>query len=205
MRRLHALFVVAFIAISLTLVGCGLGGKAPAGPGPGEVAMLYLNALKGDAAGLRAYNPGTTWDDAVLDSTNDATLDALGISPTDEQRAELTQATKAGLSKVEASVVDEKVKDGIATVTLSIRGIDLASSFTEQLEAIDASKVTAKTKAQVYSQALTKAWAQAPLVAEPVEVDMVLTFPPGLASSAKWTPKATDGARQIIQALVKTS
>ncbi len=77
----------------------------------------------------------------------------------------------AGLSKVEFTVIDEKVDGENATVTVALRGLDLSSSLETQFATIGG-QVTDDTADKTVVAILDEAWRKAPLVPEPTEVDM---------------------------------
>lgn len=214
------------VTMSLVLTGCGTGpanpvtsGSASAGaasPGAGtasapagelsagQVALLYMDALRGDTAGLKAYNPDTAMNESAFDGVNTGTLKSLGVTPTEEQNQRLAQAKRTALARVETEVVKESVTGSTATVTLAIRGIDLIGSFRTHAASIDKSKVTEVTKAATYVDVLVRAWNDAPLVEKATSVDLVLTYPPGVTSGGVWVPDAA-GAKALIQAFVKVT
>lgn len=185
------------------------GASAPATPVAGQpsasqVALLYLDAFRGNVAGLKAYNPNSSASEAVFAGINKSTLTSLGITPTDQQSQQVAEAMRRGLAKVEATVVKETpVADG-TSVTLSIRGIDLAGSFRKTTGAIDKAKLTEANKAETYVDALATAWQDAPLVDQATNVELLLTYPPGVKSGGLWVPDPGSG-QAISKAFVKAS
>lgn len=136
------------------------------------------------------YNPDTEiTEEGVFGSANATLLEVWGVSPTAEQEAQVTEAMLAGLSKVEFSVVDEKVDGESATVTVAIRGIDMASSLKTQFETIGG-QITDQTEDEDIIALLDKAWREAPLVPEPANVDMPFTA----VSDGRWIAGAEGGA-----------
>lgn len=169
-----------------------------------QVALLYMDAFRGDVTGLKAYNPNTSATGHPFDGINRATLKALGVTLNDEQNQLVADATKVGLGTVETKVVKETVNGNTATVTLAIRGIDLAKSYQQRVGAIDKTTLTEANKAATYAKALAASWAEAPLVAKASEVDMILNYPPGVESGGKWVPDPASG-KTVVNAFVKTS
>ncbi|MGB7964613.1 MAG: hypothetical protein WCF12_16850 [Propionicimonas sp.] len=168
------------------------------------MALLYMDALRGDVTGLKAYNPNTSATGRSFDGINRATLKTLGVTLNDEQNQQVAEATNTGLSTVETTVVKERVNDSLATVTLAIRGIDLVKSYQQHVGAIDKTKLTEANKAATYAKALAASWAEAPLVAKASNVDLILNYPPGVTAGGKWVPDAASG-KAVVNAFVKTS
>lgn len=173
-------------------------------PTASQVALLYMDAFRGDLTGLKAYNPNTAATGTSFDGINQATLKSLGVTLNDEQNQLVADGTKAGLATVETKVVKETVNGNTATVTLAIRGIDLAKSYQQHVGAIDKTKLTEANKAATYAKALATSWAEAPLVAKASDVDMILNYPPGVESGGKWVPDPANG-KAVANAFVKTS
>jgi len=141
-------------------------------------------------SGLKQHNPDTEFtEEGAFGSVNPSMLEAWGISPTAEQEAQLTEAMLAGLSKVEFTVVDEKVDGKSAAVTVAIRGIDMSSSLDTQFETIGG-QITDDTEDEAIIAVLDKAWREAPLAPEPTNVDM-----PFIAvSDGRWIADPQGGA-----------
>lgn len=173
-------------------------------PTASQVALLYMDAFRGDLTGLQAYNPGTSASGDSFAGINRATLKALGVTLTEEQQSLVTDATRTGVSKVETTVVKEQMDGSTATVTLAIRGIDLLASYKQHVAAIDQTKLTPANRPGTYATALAASWEEAPLVEKASTVDLVLTYPPGVTSGGKWIPDAASG-KAIASAFVKTS
>lgn len=169
-----------------------------------QVALLYMDAFRGDVTGLKAYNPNTSATGHSFDGINQATLKALGVTLNDEQNQQVAEGTMTGLATVETKVVKETANGSTATVSLAIRGIDLAKSYQEHVGAIDKAKLTETNRAATYAKALAASWAEAPLVAKASEVDMILNYPPGVESGGKWIPDPASG-KTVVNAFVKTS
>jgi hypothetical protein len=169
-----------------------------------QVALLYMDAFRGDVTGIKAYNPNTSATGNSFDGINQATLKSLGVTLNDEQNQQVSDGTKKGLATVETKVVKETVNGSTATVTLAIRGIDLVKSYQQHVGAIDKTKLTAANKAATYAKALAASWAEAPLVAKASDVDMILNYPPGVVSGGKWVPDPASG-KTVVNAFVKTS
>jgi hypothetical protein len=176
--------------LAAAVAGCGTTEQASDGPSPSDVAVLYLDAMRGDVAGLKEHNPDTEiTEEGVFGSANQSMLEAWGVSPTAAQEAQLTEAMLAGLSKVEFTVVGEKVDGESATVTVAIRGIDMASSLDTQFETIGG-QITPDTEDAAIIAVLDKAWREAPLVPEPTDVDMSFTA----VSDGRWIAEPQAGA-----------
>ena len=191
MKRVARLSTLS-IAVLLTFIvaGCGTAEQASESPSPGDVAVLYLDAMRGDVSGLKGYNPDTEFtEEGVFGSANQGMLEAWGVSPTAEQEAQLTEAMLAGLAKVEFTVVDEKVDGDSATVTVALRGIDMSSSLETQFATIGG-QITPDTEDDAIIAVLDKAWREAPLVPEPTDVDMSFTA----VSDGRWIVDAQAGA-----------
>lgn len=219
---------MAVLGLALALTACGgapastgVGSTAPTGVASSgaasssaattvqeltasQVALLYMDAFRGDVTGLKAYNPNTSATGHPFDGINQATLKALGVTLNEEQNQQVADGTKAGLATVETKVVKETANGNSATVTLSIRGIDLAKSYQKHVGAIDKAKLTEANKAATYAKALAASWAEAPLVAKASEVEMILNYPPGVESGGKWVPDPASG-KTVVNAFVKTS
>ena len=170
---LPTLLVVVILAVAIA--GCGTAGQESTELSPREVAPLYLEAMRGNVSGLREYNPDTEiTEEGVFGSANQTLLSLWGVSATPEQEAQLTEAMLAGLSQVQFTVVDEEVDGKNATVTVAIRGVDMASSLETQFETIGG-QITDQTEDETILTLLDKAWREAPLVPKPVTVDMPFT------------------------------
>ncbi|NLT36263.1 MAG: hypothetical protein GXX83_10265 [Gaiellales bacterium] len=170
---LPTLLVVVILAVAIA--GCGTAGQESTELSPREVAPLYLEAMRGNVSGLREYNPDTEiTEEGVFGSANQTLLSLWGVSATPEQEAQLTEAMLAGLSQVQFTVVDEEVDGKNATVTVAIRGVDMASSLETQFETIGG-QITDGTEDETIIALLDKAWREAPLVPEPANVDMPFT------------------------------
>ncbi len=186
--RLSTLLIALLLAAAVT--GCGTAEQASEGPSPSDVAVLYLDAMRGDVSGLKEYNPDTELtEEGVFGSANQSMLETWGVSPTAEQEAQLTEAMLAGLSKVEFTVADEKVDGESATVTVAIRGLDMSSSLDTQFETIGG-QITEDTPDAAIIAVLDKAWREAPLVPEPTTVDMTFTA----VSDGRWIADPQAGA-----------
>lgn len=198
MRRPARLFTPLIALILAAIVtGCGSGAPSSAPPAgaesgtaaeaskelsPSDVALLYLEAMRGNVSGLKEYNPDTEiTQEGVFGSANPSLLETWGVSPTAEQEAQLTEAMLVGLSKAEFTVVDEKVDGESATVTVAIQGIDMSSSLATQFEKIGG-QITDDTEDEAIVAVLDKAWREAPLVPEPSTVDMMFTA----VSDGRW-------------------
>ncbi len=226
--RRPAAALATVLAAMLTLTACGgspastvVGSAAPSDTAPSsaaassaaptaqeltasEVALLYMDAFRGDVTGIKAYNPNTSATGNSFDGINQATLKSLGVTLDDEQNQQVAEGTKKGLAAVETKVVKETVNGSTATVTLAIRGIDLVKSYQQHVGAIDKTKLTAANKAATYAKALAASWAEAPLVAKASDVDLILNYPPGVTAGGKWVPDASSG-KAVVNAFVKTS
>jgi hypothetical protein len=185
---IYALLIALMLAAMVT--GCGTAEQASEELSPSDVAPLYLEAMRGNVSGLKDYNPDTEiTEEGVFGSANQSMLEAWGVSPTAAQEAQLTEAMLAGLSKVEFTVVDEKVDGDSATVTVAIRGIDMSSSLDTQFETIGG-QITQDTEDDAIIGVLDKAWREAPLVPEPTDVDMSFTA----VSDGRWIADSQAGA-----------
>ena len=191
MKRVAGLSTLLIaLLLAATVAGCGTAEQASEGPSPSDVAVLYLDAMRGDVSGLKDHNPDTEiTEEGVFGSANQSMLEAWGVSPTAEQEAELTEAMLAGLSKVEFTVVAEKVDGESATVTVAIRGIDMSSSLETQFATIGG-QITPDTEDAAIIAILDKAWREAPLAAEPTDVDMSFTA----VSDGRWIADPQAGA-----------
>lgn len=194
--RLTAVLMVVVLAAAVT--GCSTAEQESGKQSPSEVALLYMEALRGNVSGLKAYNPNTELtEQGVFGSANETLLDMWEVTSTPEQEAQLTEAMLAGLSKVQFSVVDEKVDGESATVTLAIQGIDMTSSLDTQFETIGG-QITNETEDETVIALLDKAWREAPLVPKPVTVDMPFTA----VLDGMWIAD-TEGAAAIGDAYLK--
>ena len=164
--------VLIALALAATVTGCATAEQESEKASPSEVAPLYLEAMRGNVAGLKEYNPDTELtEEGVFGSANTSFLETLGVSATAEQEAQLTEAMLAGLSKVEYTIIDEQVDGENATVTVALRGLDLSSSLETQFATIGG-RMTDDTDDKTVVAIVDKAWRKAPLVAEPTEVEM---------------------------------
>ena len=191
MKRIARLstLVIALI-LAATVTGCGTAEQGSEELSPRDVAQLYLEAMRGNVAGLQEHNPDTEiTEEGVFGSANPSMLEAWGVSPTAEQEAQLTEAMLAGLSKVEFTVVDERVDGESATVTVAIRGIDMSSSLDTQFETIGG-QITDDTEDEAIIAVLDKAWREVPLVPEPTNVEMPFTA----VSDGRWIADSQGGA-----------
>lgn len=209
MKRLAAIMVVA-AAMVTTLVACSGSPSTPANPktdvsvsptaqavlSPGDVALLYVDAFRGNPAALRAYNPNSSFSEEYFDTLGESAGRSWGVTFSDEQRDQIALAYKKALATLEANVVKEEVTSDKATVSLAIKGVDFATSLKQQSAELDKSKVTAENKAETYAQLLTAALNRAPLVSEPTTTEMTLTNQGGT-----WVPEPTS-AKALINALV---
>ncbi len=186
--RLSSLLIALILAAAV--IGCGTAEQESGELSPRDVAPLYLEAMRGNVSGLKEHNPDTEiTEEGVFGSVNPSMLEAWGVSPTAEQEAQLTEAMLAGLSKVEFTVVDEKVDGESATVTVAIRGIDMSSSLDTQFETIGG-QITDDTEDAAIIAVLDKAWREASLVPEPTNVDM----PFMAVSDGRWIADPQGGA-----------
>lgn len=184
---LRALVMALLVAVIVT--GCGTAEQGSEKLSPGDVALLYMEAMRGNVDGLREYNPDTAiTEEGVFASANQSLLEMWGVSPTAEQEAQLTEAMMAGLSKTEFTVVDEKVDGETATVTVAIRGIDMASSLKAQFETIGG-QITEDTEDETIITLLDRAWREVPLVPEATNVDMPFTA----VADGTWIPGSEAG------------
>lgn len=206
MQRVAKLFILMIaLILAVAVTGCGDANPSSSLPvvtesgtteegskelSPDDVALLYLEAMRGNVSGLREYNPDTELtEEGVFGSTNQALLEVWGVGPTAEQEAQLTEAMLAGLSKVEFSVVGEEVDGESATVTVTIRGIDMSSSLETQFETIGG-QITDDTEDETIIAILDRAWREAPLVSESINVDM----PFRAVSDGRWIADPQGGA-----------
>ena len=186
--RLSGLLIVLILAA--TVIGCGTAEQESGELSPRDVAPLYLEAMRGNVSGLKQHNPDTEFTgEGAFGSVNPSMLEAWGVSPTAEQEAQLTEAMLAGLSKVEFTVVDEKVDGESATVTVAIRGIDMSSSLDTQFATIGG-QITDDTEDAAIIAVLDKAWREAPLVSEATNVEMSFSA----VSDGRWIADPQGGA-----------
>lgn len=207
-RKLQAVFVALAIVLGFgVLNGCGEDALAPkesgkAAKSPSEVAMLYVGGFRGDVAAVRAYNPDSSLTEEYLQSLGEQAAEGLaqgfGVTFTPELLAEVGDAYTDALTRVEAEAVDELVDGDRATVTLEVRGVDVASSLAEHTASLQ--PPTAGSEAATYSAVLVDSLNAAELVAEPESVEMVLNR----SSSGTWSPDSS-AARSLVQALVRWS
>ncbi|MGI5939678.1 MAG: hypothetical protein ACOX8V_03180 [Thermoleophilia bacterium] len=183
MQRIARLTAVLMaVVLAAAIIGCDTAEQESTKKSPSEVAPLYLEAMRGNVSGLKAYNPDTViTEQGAFGAANETLLDMWGVTPSPEQETQLTEAMLAGLSKVQFSVVDEKVDDKSATVTLAIQGIDMTSSLETQFETIGG-QITDQTEDETIITLLDKAWREAPLLPEPTNVDMPFTA----VSDGRW-------------------
>ncbi|MGB7982819.1 MAG: hypothetical protein WCF36_18715 [Candidatus Nanopelagicales bacterium] len=173
MKRIAGLSsVLIALVLAVTVAGCGSAEPEAEQRSPSDVAALYLEAMRGNVAGLREHNPDTEiTEEGVFGSANSSMLETWGVRPSAEQEAQITEAMLAGLSEVEFTVVDEKVDGESATVTVAIRGIDMSSSLDTQFATIGG-QITEDTEDVAIIAVLDQAWREAPLMPEPTNVDM---------------------------------
>lgn len=201
MRRITQILLLLIALLSaFTLSGCGsspasdTASKSPASGksgelSPGDAALLYMEAVRGNVAGLKEYNPDSKMsEEGAFNSYHEGLLEVWEVETTPEQDAQLTQAMLDGLSKVEFKVLDEKVDGNKATVTMLIRGLEMSESLEKQVDAIGG-QITDTTEDAAILKALDKTWREAPLADEPVEV--VLQF--RSVSDGRWIIDSSSG------------
>lgn len=201
MRRITQTFMLLIALLSaFTLSGCGsspASDTASTSPpaeqsgevSPGDAALLYMEAMRGNAAGLKEYNPDSKLpEDGVFTNYHQGLLDVWEVKTTPEQDAQLTQAMLDGLSKVEFEVVDEKIDGNKATVTMSIRGLEMSKSLEKQMDAIGG-QITDATEDAAIVDALDKTWREASLAKDPVEVDVQFQS----VSDGRWIIDSSSG------------
>lgn len=171
------------LLLAVALSGCG-GSPSPGSTGeppakdqagtasPGDVALLYLEAMRGNVAGLKEVNPDTELpEDGLFSSYHQGMLEAWGVKTTPEQDAQLTEAMLEGLSKARFEVVDESIDGKQATVKLSIWGLEMSDSLEKQMDAIGG-QVTDATEDAAIVEVPDKMWREAPVADEPVQVEV---------------------------------
>lgn len=175
-RRILAT-TAAVLAGPLFLASCGGGGtstgEVSGDVSASDVAMMYVDAFRGESDALRDYNANSSWDDSYFETAGTGLSQAQGIEFTEEQAAAVADAYRTALSAVEAEAVEEKVDGDTATVGLSIRGVDLAGAMAAHQKQLAAAAVAEDPAA--YADAVVAMLGDTDLVAEPTDVEMTLT------------------------------
>jgi hypothetical protein len=206
MRKFQAVFSVLAIVLGFgALSGCGEDALAPkessdTSKSPSQVAMLYVGGLGGDVAAVQAYNPDSSLTEASVQSMGaqaaEGLAKGLGVTFTPAQLAAAGEAYTNALGRVEAEAVDEKTDGDQATVTLEVRGVDLASALAERTAALQ--PPAAGSEAATYLALLVDSLDGAELVDEPVSFEMTLNR----SRAGLWSPDSAAG-RSLIQAMVR--
>lgn len=185
------------LLLALALGACGGSGDTGADPeekSPGDVAMLYVDAFRGED-GLIAYNPNSSWDGSYFESLGASAEEVVGEPLTAAQNEQVAAAYKKALGQVEAELVDEQVDGDTATVTLSMRGL----GYDKAMKAAARDWVyDQKDPAGSYTTLLLTALDRVTPVEKPVEVKMTLNQ----GGDGLWAPDSESGAA-LTQALLQ--
>ena len=185
---------VTALTLALTLSACGGTDAESEETSPGDVAMLYADALAGDPEGLRDYNPDSSWDDSYFESLGDSAEQVVGETLDAEQTDQVAAAYREALGKVEAEVADEQVDGDTASVTLAVRGLGYDAAMEV---AAAAWQLDRKDPTGSYTELLLETLDLAEPVDESMDVEMAFT-----RSGDVWVPDGESGAR-MIQALMR--
>lgn len=193
MRR--PLAVLTALALAVTLAACGGdGGSESSETSPGDVALMYVDAFRGDPEALKEYNPKSTFDDTYFESFGTGAAESFKVTWTQEQADRITAAYAEALTQIEAEVVEEDVDGDDATVTLAITGIGFDAAIEAQGKGFVRDD---KDPAASYADLLVKALGAVETVADTQEVELTFTDVEGV-----WTPLGAGGSA-LVDAMVR--
>ena len=150
------LMVLMAVALLLTASGC-FGGMNESSPK--EVALLYVDALRGDVAGLAAYDKDAVPEEGYWAES----LEGQDISFTPEQVDAYVRASQGALSRAKVTAAGETVDGSSAVVRLEITPVDFVNTVSTLAEAVDWAGKSPEEVDSLIADLMIRALNEAPL------------------------------------------
>lgn len=183
---------VTSLFLAVSLAGCGgSSGSVDAENladqlGPGEVAMLYVEALSGNPEALQEYNPSSsiTFEQSVPASFNESFLMESEVTPTTAEIDALNEAGVKALDKIKMSVISEEINGDNATVLLTIQGLDFETALDATFSASEVAPTAGDQELIV--ALLLESWQTAELGEGVQELELIFKKSMESGADAKW-------------------
>lgn len=178
----------------------------PANPGPGDVALLYVDAFRGRPEALLSYDPDAEITTAVNLPVvfNEGFLQNGGEMPSGDEVAKLNELGINTLAKAEVEISSEQVEGDLGTVVVEIRGLDFEAAVSDAESRIIPEDFDSET--EFFTALLTESWQVAGLGEKASAIEMILIRSQDTDSPDKWMLTVADTSSteiyEIFEALM---